>query len=129
MVRGPVPPAGLRTRDPAGPSLDVVPEDREGELFADYAPTVAGLARNLGLEVRCARFPIPDLGVPAPKGMEEILEAGMPFSPFTSEIFTLAVEDAAGRPLEVRTRLFEPSVSRRRSKKSGSIRGSSWRFH
>lgn len=45
---------------------------------------------------------------------EEELEPRMPFSPFTKERFTLSVKDDAGETHTCRTRLFEPSLSRRR---------------
>jgi aminoglycoside 3-N-acetyltransferase len=46
--------------------------------------------------------------------IEERLEPAMPFSPFTAETFTLACRSADGAALAATTRLFEPSVSRRR---------------
>ncbi|MBU6367005.1 MAG: AAC(3) family N-acetyltransferase [Gemmatimonadetes bacterium] len=46
--------------------------------------------------------------------LEEELGAGMPVSPFTDEQFTVPAVDATGRTLEVRTRLFNPELSRRR---------------
>ena len=46
---------------------------------------------------------------------EEVLEPDMPFSPFTEDLFTLQSKDAAGTIVETHTRLFEPSVSRRRN--------------
>jgi aminoglycoside 3-N-acetyltransferase len=45
---------------------------------------------------------------------EEELEPQMPFSPFTREWFTLSVKGNAGDTHTCRTRLFEPSHSRRR---------------
>jgi aminoglycoside 3-N-acetyltransferase len=46
--------------------------------------------------------------------IEERLEARMPFSPFTTETFTLPCRSADGATVTANTRLFEPSVSRRR---------------
>ena len=47
--------------------------------------------------------------------VEEILETGMPFSPFTKEEYLLQSRDAEGRIWETRTRLFEPAYSRKRN--------------
>lgn len=47
--------------------------------------------------------------------IEEALEPRLPQSPFTSEFFTLATRLPDNRIVETRTRLFEPSVSRRRN--------------
>jgi aminoglycoside 3-N-acetyltransferase len=46
--------------------------------------------------------------------IEERLEERMPFSPFTAETFSLPCRSADGTPLTANTRLFEPSVSKRR---------------
>jgi aminoglycoside 3-N-acetyltransferase len=47
--------------------------------------------------------------------IEARLEPLMPFSPFTAEHFELACRDAEGALHTVRTRLFDPAVSRRRN--------------
>jgi aminoglycoside 3-N-acetyltransferase len=47
--------------------------------------------------------------------LEESLEERLPFSPFTREIFRLEALDAGGRLRVTQTRLYEPSVSRRRN--------------
>ncbi len=47
--------------------------------------------------------------------LEETLEDRLPFSPFTSEAFRLESRDCGGNLLVTTTRLFEPSVSRRRN--------------
>ena len=47
--------------------------------------------------------------------IEEILEATMPFSPFTKETFLLHSKDRDGSVLESRTRLFERTYSTRRN--------------
>lgn len=46
--------------------------------------------------------------------LEEALEARMPFSPFTSEMFTLSARDEHGETWPVVTRLYDPVVSRAR---------------
>ena len=46
--------------------------------------------------------------------VEAELESRMPFSPFTTEVFTLATRDAEGNIHETRSRLFAPEYSRRR---------------
>jgi aminoglycoside 3-N-acetyltransferase len=46
--------------------------------------------------------------------LEEDLEAKMPFSPFTTETFTLSVRDEGGRVIPVAMRLYDPLVSRHR---------------
>jgi aminoglycoside 3-N-acetyltransferase len=46
--------------------------------------------------------------------VEEVLEERMPFSPFTTEVFTLESRDEQGRSFITHTRLFEPKYSRRR---------------
>jgi aminoglycoside 3-N-acetyltransferase len=43
--------------------------------------------------------------------LEEDLEARMPFSPFTTETFTLSVRDERGQTWPVVTRLYDPVVS------------------
>lgn len=47
--------------------------------------------------------------------IEAWLEPAMPFSPFTKEWFDFQCRDRAGATIQVRNRLFEPSVSRRRN--------------
>ena len=47
--------------------------------------------------------------------VEEELEPKTPFSPFTTEVFTLQSRDYSGELLVTRTRLFEPAISRRRN--------------
>jgi aminoglycoside 3-N-acetyltransferase len=49
--------------------------------------------------------------------VEEVIEPAMPFSPFTSEVFTLQTRDAKGALYTSRMRLFEPvhSAARRMS--------------
>jgi aminoglycoside 3-N-acetyltransferase len=47
--------------------------------------------------------------------VEEELEALMPFTPFTREVYVMISQDAAGQRVETRTRLFDPAVSRRRN--------------
>jgi aminoglycoside N3'-acetyltransferase len=47
--------------------------------------------------------------------VEEILEAKMPFSPFTKEVFVLESLDAQNQSVITRTRLFDPQYSRRRN--------------
>lgn len=51
-------------------------------------------------------------------GVEEILEPQMPYSPFTAASFELQTRDAEGKIWTTTTRLFEPSVSRRRDLES-----------
>lgn len=46
--------------------------------------------------------------------LEEELEERMPFSPFTTEKFTLSVRDERGQTWPVVTRLYDPVVSRER---------------
>jgi aminoglycoside 3-N-acetyltransferase len=46
--------------------------------------------------------------------IEEALEPGMPMSPFTKEEFSLQSRDETGATLVSKTRLFDPSLSRRR---------------
>jgi hypothetical protein len=46
--------------------------------------------------------------------LEEDLDPGMPFSPFTKEWFTLSVRDPEGRVWPVSMRLYDPVVSRQR---------------
>lgn len=46
--------------------------------------------------------------------LEELLADRLPRSPFTAEIYTVAFRGRRGEPLEVRTRLFDPEMSRRR---------------
>ena len=46
--------------------------------------------------------------------LEEILDERMPFSPFTTETFTLSVRDEQGQTWPVVTRLYDPVVSRQR---------------
>jgi aminoglycoside 3-N-acetyltransferase len=46
---------------------------------------------------------------------EEILEPVMPFSPFTREVYTLSSRDLNRELVTTSTRLFEPSLSRRRN--------------
>jgi aminoglycoside 3-N-acetyltransferase len=46
--------------------------------------------------------------------VEEVLEPGMPMSPFTKEEFILASRDETGALLMTKTRLFDPTLSRRR---------------
>src|ERR1700694_888030 len=48
-------------------------------------------------------------------GIEELLEARLPASPFTQEIFHLSSRLPDGSLLHTATRLFEPTVSRRRN--------------
>ena len=47
--------------------------------------------------------------------IEARLQEQMPFSPFTDEVFEVKCRTADGREVTTRTRLFEPSVSRRRN--------------
>jgi aminoglycoside 3-N-acetyltransferase len=47
--------------------------------------------------------------------VEEILEAQMPFSPFTKDVFTLESQDEHGNSIVTQTRLFDPQYSRRRN--------------
>jgi hypothetical protein len=47
--------------------------------------------------------------------LEESIEAELPKSPFTEEIFVLTSRNAAGTILTTRTRLFDPEISRRRN--------------
>ncbi len=47
--------------------------------------------------------------------VEEMLEPGMPFSPFTEKVFSLASRDKSGNTLITNTRLFDPVYSRRRN--------------
>ena len=46
--------------------------------------------------------------------VEEQIEESLPFSPFTTEEFTIDFVDAEGMLVKCRTRLFDPEVSRRR---------------
>jgi aminoglycoside 3-N-acetyltransferase len=46
--------------------------------------------------------------------VEEALESRMPFSPFTTEVFSLLSRDETGALVTTRTRLFEPTYSRAR---------------
>jgi len=46
--------------------------------------------------------------------VEEVLEPGMPVSPFTKDEFTLQSRDETGAMLVSKMRLFEPALSRRR---------------
>jgi aminoglycoside 3-N-acetyltransferase len=46
--------------------------------------------------------------------VEELIEPSMPFSPFTSEVFTLQTKDAQGKLYTSRMRLFEPVKSAKR---------------
>jgi aminoglycoside N3'-acetyltransferase len=46
--------------------------------------------------------------------LEEDLEGRMPFSPFTTETFTLDVRDEEGQTVSVATRLYDPIVGRER---------------
>jgi aminoglycoside 3-N-acetyltransferase len=46
--------------------------------------------------------------------LEEVLEPGMPKSPFTMEEFSLESRDETGAILVSKTRLFDPALSRRR---------------
>jgi aminoglycoside 3-N-acetyltransferase len=48
-------------------------------------------------------------------GVEEILEARLPASPFTQRVFHLTSKRADGVLLQTETRLFEPAISRRRN--------------
>lgn len=47
--------------------------------------------------------------------VEEELEPHMPFSPFTEKVYELETTDHQGKRYKTSTRLFEPSVSRRRN--------------
>jgi len=47
--------------------------------------------------------------------IEALLERDMPFSPFTQQVYEVRCRDGSGHEAVVRTRLFEPSVSRRRT--------------
>jgi aminoglycoside N3'-acetyltransferase len=47
--------------------------------------------------------------------LEEMLEARLPFSPFTSEVFHLQSRDYDGELVVTHTRLFEPAISKRRN--------------
>jgi aminoglycoside N3'-acetyltransferase len=47
--------------------------------------------------------------------VEELLANQMPFSPFTSETFTLQSRDVEGKILSSTLRLFDPTWSRRRN--------------
>jgi len=47
--------------------------DHAGNGFVPYQPVLLRLALNRGLEVRCVRHPIRDLGVPSRSGMIEVL--------------------------------------------------------
>ena len=46
--------------------------------------------------------------------VEEVLEPGMPMSPFTKDEFILTSRDETGALLKSKTRLFDPTLSRRR---------------
>ena len=46
---------------------------------------------------------------------EEVFESRLPESPFTSEVFDLACREPGGALIPVRTRLFDPALSRRRN--------------
>jgi hypothetical protein len=46
--------------------------------------------------------------------MEEMLQSGMPFSPFTQEVFDLQTIATDGKTYETHTLLFDPAVSARR---------------
>jgi len=47
--------------------------------------------------------------------IEEAIEARLPVSPFTQQRFVLTSKQGDGSVLHTETRLFEPSVSRRRN--------------
>lgn len=47
--------------------------NRDGVAFAPYAPIAAELARERGLEIECARFPIVDQKIPSVAEMRAIL--------------------------------------------------------
>ena len=47
-------------------------------------------------------------------GVEEVIEALLPFSPFTSEAYEMPVRDVTGRLWTAKNRLYDPDVSRRR---------------
>lgn len=47
--------------------------------------------------------------------LEEVFEAELPASPFTEEFFELQSKTANGQIVQTRTRLYEPSLSRRRN--------------
>jgi hypothetical protein len=47
--------------------------------------------------------------------LEDMLEARLPFSPFTSEVFHLQSRDYDGELVVTHTRLFEPAISKRRN--------------
>jgi len=47
--------------------------------------------------------------------VEEELERRMPFSPFTTQVFSLVCKDKDGNSLQANTRLFAPDYSRRRN--------------
>ena len=49
--------------------------------------------------------------------IEAHLEDRMPVSPFTTEVYDVRCRDIEGRELVVRTRLFDPAMSRRRTMK------------
>lgn len=47
--------------------------------------------------------------------LEELFEGELPTSPFTEEVFELQSKTADGQIVQTRTRLYEPSLSRRRN--------------
>src|SRR5262249_13025465 len=48
-------------------------------------------------------------------GLEELLEPGMPFSPFTKEVFELQTLNSDGRVFVTKKRLYDPRAQLRRS--------------
>jgi len=50
-------------------------KDHHGNSFVPYGPLMEGIAAGNGGTVSCLRFPVRDLGIPAPDGMKKILDA------------------------------------------------------
>ncbi len=49
--------------------------DRAGKPFEPYNTVLEELGRGRGAEISCVRFPVPDLGVPSPETMRDVLNS------------------------------------------------------